>query len=316
MANSAGTIESWQKYDITVTRNIWGVGNNWSGNGSYNPPVAVYRFDAGTGVFLSDILGNNGDFYSPNLAISPQEDIPPVQDQSNYKQGDASLYAVTEHSIDTPQPNYQFVELVVDDSNLASNFPGKNGTSNTGMSVCFWFKADWDPIKDEYMSSFGWIGKENVEPLLYGSDCSWKIELNHPYNTLRSYEYYKLNLRLYESQILYEEVETSITFRRGIWYHITVTHTPYESTSVPGTYRIRVWDDGAQGQLFSDYTDFTTYDMTPSAAPLHMNNTLNNANPQAGDIFMTRWDELVIFNRAISVTEIDAVRAGTWPPST
>jgi len=166
--------------------------------------------------------------------------------------------------------------LLIYDSNLNSGFPLKSGESNTDFSVCGWMKIR---SGNNYLA--GKYGSGGYTLIVVANSSLIDVYLGHTDLTTT------------------QRMRWLRTFTANQWYHIGVT---YNDTT--RFCRVRVWDD--VGASVSEST--LTFDN---------NILLGTASLQLGGIFNGGlsdglFDEVVFFNRDISITEIDAIRDGTF----
>jgi len=167
----------------------------------------------------------------------------------------------------------------ITDANLDSGFPLKSGESNKTFSIAFWF----------YLESVG-IGQ--WFPSKYASgNFSFIVQI------LTSN---KLNFQWSSNGSSADSSKThDSTLSINTWYHVACTYDESDDS-----FRIRIWDDTAEEILGTDLTG-TGGDIYIGTALFRVG-TGSSSSPD-GNI-----DELVVFDRVLSVADIDAVRAGTY----
>lgn len=200
----------------------------------------------------------------------------PVLDNVNYKEGSNSL--------DIESTDFQ--EAWRSDNLLGANFPMKAGSSNTSFSVCGWFKAE----------SLG-------SPLRF----IWSKAATYGTQGLEVADDGVLKFWVRKSGGFGSSVTSSTTVTAGQWYWFACTH---DNTS--GVRTIYVWDDTAE-TWDSDSASTGTPDVL-SSYPFTI------GAPFYSPLFMLHYDglidELVVFNRAISEEDAQAIKDGTFTGGT
>jgi len=237
--------------------------NDFSGDSDV---VALYNFESGA--LTTDSKGDN-DLTAYNT---------PTADTTNYKQGSASA------SFDTDNDEY----FAIDDSDLSSDFPLKDGSTNDTFSVLFWFRmpgtlqsgtqglvCKYDFDAGDYRSFFITV---------YNNDG---MRVGIGYNSGASYEY------------MYNSGDVGLTASR--WSHCKVTYDDRDWT-------LRVWDDHGDTELFSD--SGTT---TNAVTILDKDWTVGRRSDSAYDVmFDGNIDELIFFKRVVSDDDQDDIIDGTY----
>ena len=99
-----------------------------------------------------------------------------------------------------------------------------------------------------------------------------------------------------------EEIAFGTAFQTGRWYSIGVTYNADDYG-----YRIRIYDHTAEDFLDSDSTGNFANATFLDNAPLSIGRNTGQAEYLNGVL-----DEIAVFNRVLSVSEIDDIRAGTF----
>ena len=171
------------------------------------------------------------------------------------------------------------------DDQLSSNFPFKLGTSNDDFSVSLWLQPTELASQQVLVAKCNWSN---------GNYRSWAVALSTSGELLL--------WKAYNSSASYETAQFSVPCELGVWYHAVVSYT--ESTR---ECRIRVWDDANQQLLGTDHvTQFvnaTSYVGVPFSI---------GAEWQGSTAFHGKLDEVVIFDRVLSVGESDEIRQGAY----
>ena len=205
-------------------------------------------------------------------------------DLGDFKQGDASaslIEAVSQY-------------FSIPDANLDSGFPLKSSETNRVFSIVGWFKFDL-------------LNDANFHALVMkwdDSSAGRSLFLVNSTNPLSDQIRFGIGHNSGASSEFKDHASTLVT---GRWYHIAITHDASRN------FRIRIWDDTAGSIVGSDLTGNFTNTISIETTPL-----LIGAHDSAGvaQFFDGRVDEIVVFDRAISVSEIDEIRSGTFITTT
>jgi len=188
-------------------------------------------------------------------------------------------------------------EVRIQDAALSADFPYKTDRTNDEFTLCFWMKhhAVYDPEaagpEDEYWSKSYLFRKYVDATNQFSAFMEWWDD-----GTVKG----QLRFILYTDEGgTSEEYHSFNNFVPDKWYHVAITYKPNE-------YRIRVFDNDAAAQLGVDVTGVAgTIKENAGYLQLHQGRT-DGTNS-------TTWiDEMVVFNRVLSVADIDKVRAGTY----
>jgi len=249
------------------------------------PPEALWLFE--TGSMLLDETDNNNDW----VLYAEDSIFPIVVDTDNKIEGVSSLKLYQYYGNDaSPQ-------LRIQDAALSTDFPYKTDRTNNEFTICFWMKhhAVWDPgdphPEDEYWTH-GYIFQKYASSYnRFGIHMEWwddvitKGELRFVHFT--------------DEGGTTEQYPKFKNFVPDKWYHVAVTYKP-------GEYRIRVFDNDAEAQLGVDVTGVAGT-IKENAGFIQMIRTRTY-----GTNSTTYLDEMVVFNRVLSVADIDAIRNGTY----
>ena len=172
--------------------------------------------------------------------------------------------------------------LIVLDTNLNSDFPLKSGTSNKVFTWCIAVRTTFLGRR-AFMGKYNYTGKQSFLLLdETGVPTLWTGYNSGANTEVTSY--------------------TGGTMSANQWYHIAVTYD--DSTKA---YRIRVWDDSAGALLGADETGTLTNNISLSDAPFNVGNIDPTFSGHVGYL-----DDVVVFNRVLTVDEIDAIRNQTF----
>jgi len=249
------------------------------------PPEALWLFE--TGSMLLDETDNNNDW----VLYSEDPSFPIVVDTAAKIEGVSSLKLYSYYG------QFANPQVRIQDVALSADFPYKTDRANDEFTICFWMKhhdvwnaagASWE---DEYWSKSYLFRKYVSSYVHFGLHMEWwddgdvKGELRFIYYTDEggnTEQYHKFQ-----------------NFVPDKWYHVAVTYKP-------GEYRIRVFDNDAAAQLGVDVTGVAgTIKENAGYLQLYQGRTSGTNS--------TTWiDEMVVFNRVLSVADIDKVRAGTY----
>jgi hypothetical protein len=238
----------------------------------YNPGLSTdpnlagwWRFEqnrndsSGSDNWLSD---NGGESYSETL----------------FREG---LYSFT---------TYGLFFLYRTDADLSANFPFKDGTSNTNMSICFWFRIqDLPALSDGYVL----VSKNKTNT----DDSSFQVSMWRgagDERTISLSSYYNESGDETESGIL------SYTYAASVWYHLGVTLGSDKS------WRIRLYDTSTEtvSQNTGTFTNATVCE--PARFQWAAGNSTGNF------LFHGNLDEGLVFNDVLSSAEIDSIRKGEY----
>jgi len=170
-------------------------------------------------------------------------------------------------------PNFR-----ITNSSLPAYWPFLYTGSKDQMSICMWLYPTASPAATKTITSL--VGTSTYAP--------WKLTLN-------TSDFFQFII-LY-GIVDYETVTYTASLTMNQWYHIAVTFD--DST---GAYRIRVWDPVTASELDTDVTGIMT----------------NSILKQTGDYFNLAQgfngytNDYVMFNRILTVAEIDEIRAQTY----
>ena len=274
-------IESWQNYDITVSRYVEDYINDFSED---DDCVALWRFEAAA--LLEDSKGNNDWYIYPSSGP-----VDPAADTVIFKEGASSVYFDGWGNVGPPEDNSP--SLYILDTGLDAGFPLKSGDATKQFSICFWIKLDsFDTSEEEAEYYNAWF-KKGVEG---GSHCSLAIQAASVDEGVT----HKVKLMLSSTGASYDAAYTHASaLATGVWYHVAVTYGP-------GTYRIRIWDDTAQAILGADAIG--------AAIDTHVDDGWCwLGSPVYDSDIDGHVDEMVIFKRVLTVEEIDKIRQGVFP---
>ncbi len=176
------------------------------------------------------------------------------------------------------------------DSALSSNFPCKSGQFNRSFSISLWFRLETIPsgYSRHLVSKYDEYAGERSFDLIVTS------------RTLRFHLY---------SPLGYQNIAISnlqqIVFNR--WYHAALSYS-----HLTGLFYAEFWDS-------VDLTLVTTGPLSigfpySSSARFTLGNVYNGSNPPVSEFFDGLMDEVVIFNDALSASEMEDIRNGEYLP--
>jgi hypothetical protein len=178
--------------------------------------------------------------------------------------------------------------MTIDDDDLSSNFPTKNGGAKRDISVCFWMKP----------RAFPYGGTMICKYLPATEDRSWRLFTEGSTNAYLSLS---LGTGTGASFKKYDFSDPNQLFPAGHWYHVAFTYR-----DVDRTYHVRMWDATA-GVLRLDKTGVATFRIAVTEAPIVLGNV-----PMLSYNYDGLLDEMVVFNDVLTTPEIDQIRLGTY----
>jgi len=238
-------------------------------------------------MYLDEMNDNDWVFYAED-ALNPI-----AVDTTTKIEGVSSLKLYVEGTSERPQ-------IRIQDTALSADFPYKTDRTNNEFTICFWMKhyGEWTPL--EFQSDYY---------------ATWEITKYHD-----SVNHFGITAAFFDAEgntilkgtIRFEfhtdegggtpefyDFGSGADFDINKWYHVAVTYTP-------GEYRIRIFDNDAEAQLAADKTGVCGTIKTNDGFIMMYEGKIYGTNS-------TTWiDEMVVFNRVLTVEEIDAVRAGTY----
>jgi hypothetical protein len=180
--------------------------------------------------------------------------------------------------------------LSIDDPDLSTGFPTKNGDTDVEMSICFWMKPESFAFENTIISKY----------LIATDDRSWRIYLSNRGLTTGT-----LNVGLGTgsggSFDTYKFDEQQQVLNLNHWYHVAFTYRDSDKQ-----YHVRVWDHTA-GALLFDVVGTAVWPIAVNDAPVFLG-TL----PIEGRYFDGLLDEMVVFKDVLTSQEIDQIRQGSY----
>ena len=171
--------------------------------------------------------------------------------------------------------------LKITDANLAAGFPFKNGDTGKKVTFCFWYQPTTNPAGDK-----GLISKR-----YNGSSDAYSFVIDHVGNTL----WIIINSVYYWGNIF--------TFVPGTLYHLAIE---LDSSGAVGWAKVIVYDSSVS--CINTYLNAALpAKCAPDTGDLCIGSVGNNAYYINGNM-----DEVVVFDRLLSDTEVDAIRKGTY----
>lgn len=204
-----------------------------------------------------------------------------IANTSEYQEGSASA--------DFERSSFQYLDIT--DTNLDSGFPFKSSGGGSNMTVCFWAKLESNGSNQTFCAKYN--STDNTR--------SWRLELEGSDN--------KVYLRIGYNNGNNNELSTGFgtALSTETWYHIAVTLDSSKN------YRIRIYDATAGSLLDSDVTGTFTNDVAITTADFLIGAVGAGTTPT--NYFDGEIDELVVFKRILTTTEIDAIRSGLYSAS-
>ena len=193
------------------------------------------------------------------------------------------------------QATYTSWAGLLDDADMTSDFPGKDGETNTDFTFLFWWKYDWQTIINMGAGNFNFtiIGK------VFGATDAWRVSLDDATD--------KGPGGSFQCVVTLNNVTKTYPVRltEGTWYHIAFAVKAVEGGT--STFRIRIWDDNADSLLSTDMTGTFADQLAATNVNFRMGSQL-----LSGGLANTYLDEVVILGRILTVDEIDSIRLGLF----
>ena len=175
------------------------------------------------------------------------------------------------------------------DADLSADFPGKSGTTNKLLTVCYWFNpeslsADYEHAvcKMGQVQNRSWFTRHPSGDYTWEGGCNTGLLGAHA-------------------------VDSGRAVSAGTWYHVGVILDDANDRAY-----IRLYDSSNDTVYAVERTNFTvTWPMT--TAPFTIGSNMNDASTGPGnDEYDGFVGEVVILNRALSPAQIDKIRQGTF----
>lgn len=176
------------------------------------------------------------------------------------------------------------------DGSLSSDFPFKTGTSNLSFSICLWIRQISHPA-----GNMGIFSKYNTGT---GNQKNFLIYYNASNNTIRAHV---------GTAGTSEELGHGTGISLNTYYHITYT---YDNSTKTQWLRLRDTNGNVVG---ADVTRTVT--LTPSATAANLAIGCYYSSSARLGYYNGTIDEVIVFNRAITMAESDAIATGSYPLS-
>jgi len=168
--------------------------------------------------------------------------------------------------------------LTIDDANLSTGFPLKNGDTSKKFTWCFWMKQESQAVNPTYLvSKFHNTSKRSFAIMTYTN----KLQAYWGYNNGASNEV----------------VSSNLSIVNGEWYHVGVV-----VDGIAKTFYIRVFR--ASNSVITTYSHTQTNELSVKDAAFRIANRDGDTTYR----YDGKLDEVVIFNSKLSSTSIDAIR--------
>lgn len=177
----------------------------------------------------------------------------------------------------------------ITDANLDSGFPLKNGDTVKKISVCFWIKIE-AISQTQYLFSKS-DGVTNKRSFGVNLDSTRHIRVLNGWN----------------GGLSFTLIPHSSSLVIGQWYHVGITHDGVAKTGL-----IRIWDDNASAILGTDKVISWPNNTNVEDAPVNIGTVNSGSSTFAFD---GKLDEMPVFDRVLSASEIDEIRSGTFGDS-
>jgi hypothetical protein len=176
-------------------------------------------------------------------------------------------------------------------ANMDAAIPFKQGDSNVVFSICFWFRPESTLVSWARYIMGMWESGSALSWLIYIVDTTSR-ELAVVIRAGGANEPYYTGYNLIHDR----------------WYHMGFT---YNYTD--GSFKLRVWDDTAQSVVVNASDNFVN--------PMQTGANGFNIGGQGNRSYQGWYDEVVVFDRVLTVDEIDEIRNAAYgeqpltPPS-
>ncbi len=244
--------------------------------------VAFYKFESGA-------LGTDSRQSNDLTEVGT-----PVADTTNYKEGASGVLLRAADS------DYLWRGVATsDDSNWSDNFPLKNGTSNGQLTICAWVRMINPPSV---------VGGDKANAIFTKYDSSanrrcFTFRIECPSGTG---QYLKIVLG-HTAGTLYEDSLVHGTSLRPLaWYHCSCT---FDATT--RAYSLRLRDENGN-KIGTDVESTFTNDISYVTEPWRVGAQFAGGAYWAGTTMDGTVDELVVFNRVLTETEINKIAQGQY----
>lgn len=177
------------------------------------------------------------------------------------------------------------------DKDLPDGFPLKTGDIKKQISVCFWMRPTVMPGSGDYNTLFAKYDAAN-------NNRTFIIDLY--YNRLRVLYGYGSGASAYTYEYAYT------LFTAGNWFHVSVA-----LDGLGRTIHCRIWDEYNQKIIADTTTINIANELSIGSAPITIG-ALPNAWPTVANLYYGLIDDVVVFDRVISLGEMDALRQGKF----
>lgn len=178
--------------------------------------------------------------------------------------------------------------MIIDDADLAPNFPTKSGDVTPDISICFWMKPRAFPFGSTMICKYLVATDDRSWRLVLGSAVTGNLKVALGIGSGNNFKEYNFNAP--DQQLVKDR-----------WYHVAFTYQDADRS-----YHVRVWD-GTTAVLVYDATGITTSHMAVTDAPL----VLGSA-PLLSEYYDGLLDEVVVFSDVLTTAEIDQIRQGIY----
>lgn len=279
MADSAGSRESWQRYDLTLSRYDGELGGWYFNTNNFTEDpnvISVFHFESAA--LLEDSIGTNDVDTIVNL----------VESNANHVEGSGSVRLVADSPAGGPSPP---ASISRSNANLSINTPGKTGEVFTECTFSCWIKLDW-PVR-----ATDGISTDVLTTLLFPVAI---IQIRSSYAAHSQYDgtySFRSNWVDWVLELL----------DPNVWYHFLFT---MEKHPVNNTHEriLRVFDSSNQTYIVDNALEF--------AGPIANGGVLGYVcdvesaiEPNVHHAWM---DELVIWDRVLTREETTAVALGNF----
>ncbi len=178
------------------------------------------------------------------------------------------------------------------DASLAAKFPFKGGDPTKNISVCTWVRLESLPKAYDYFAVCSkWSEKDNQR--------SFRLYITNGATGC----HFALSIGYFAGHAADTFEMPTVEVQPGRWYHVGITYRDSDAS-----YRLRVWDDTAGTAV--EMTGNGTNRTDTTDAPWQIGRLVGWQGP-AG-YFDGLMDEMAVFNRVLTATDIDQIRQGIY----
>jgi hypothetical protein len=198
----------------------------------------------------------------------------PTVNEISFKEGNGSAEFVNANT------NY----FLINEVNLSSDFPCKTGDTVKQMSICGWFNLTSEVNYNKIIGKWDYSGHK----------MSWAIRPQWPG--------LQLEFGTSNGASSYTTAAAWSPWVLGRWYHFGVTIDGIAKRTTT-----RIWDDTSRLVIVKEQVGSMTYPLYLFNSPLMI-----GAEVGPNNLLNAKLDEIVVFNRILSINNIDDIRQGNY----